>query len=392
MTARILVLGAGYAGSVVVRQLERTLDPDEAEIIWLSEHGSHLVVHEVHRVIRRPALQDVLTIPVEAIKRPETSFERRSVADVHGQERVVESSNGERLAFDYVVDCLGSKTAFYGIDGMRDHALTLKSLDDALAIHSDTMAAAAASSPDDPATVVVGGAGLSGVQCVGELAALRDGESLPIDIHLVEALDEIFPGHDHQFQGALRQRLDDHDVGVSTGDAIVDVADDRLQFDGGDSLEYDVLVWTGGVTGLGKLDDPEIERERGRTTVADTLQTDDERVFVVGDAAIVDLADGPPPPTAQAAWRAADVAAENVVHALRGQPLTDWTYEDWGTFVSVGDDAVAHGVKSVPLNTFSGPVARTLKRAIAARWVAKISSWRRGIRTWLALRPPASPS
>ena len=45
------------------------------------------------------------------------------------------------------------------------------------------------------------------------------------------------------------------------------------------------------------------------------------------------------PPTAQAAWQAAEVVGENVARSIRGQPLDEWTHEDKGTLISVGDDA-----------------------------------------------------
>ncbi|RBI59719.1 NAD(P)/FAD-dependent oxidoreductase [halophilic archaeon] len=385
MTEHILVLGAGYAGSMVIQTLEEQLRDVDAQLTWISKHDYHLMLHEIHRLIRNPGLRDILTIPVEEIKRQGTPFEQQTVEKIRGKERIVEFTDGTTMEFDYVVDCLGSQTAYYDIDGLREHALTLKSLDDALAIHSETTGAAAAASLDEPATVVVGGAGLSGIEGAGELAEFRDQRNLPLDVRLVEAKDEIFPGQDHQFQGALRQQLVDHEINISTGDPIVEVDDESVHFNSGRSADYDVLVWTGGVTGHRELDDPEVELERGRTKVDDTLQSADERIFVVGDSAIVELAEAPPPPTAQAAWQAAEVAAENVIRTIRGQSLRHWTYEDMGTVVSIGDDAIAHEIKFVPVNTFDTAVASYLKRAVTTRWVNKVSSRRRAARTWQAI-------
>jgi NADH dehydrogenase len=106
-------------------------------------------------------------------------------------------------------------------------------------------------------------------------------------------------------------------------------------------------------------------------------------VFALGDSALVEQGpDTIAPPTAQAAWQAAEVAGENVARAVRGQPLKTWTHDDKGTVISVGEDAVAHDVKNFPINVFGGLPARTLKKAIAVRWIADVSSFSRAIDAW----------
>ena len=118
-----------------------------------------------------------------------------------------------------------------------------------------------------------------------------------------------------------------------------------------------------------------------------TFETSDDRVFALGDSAIVDQPNGPCPPTAEAAWEAAEVAGENVARALHGQPLDSWTYDDKGTLISIGEKAVAHDVVGIPLNTFSGSVAVFIKKAIAARWINDITGPGRALRAWSDMQP-----
>lgn len=53
------------------------------------------------------------------------------------------------------------------------------------------------------------------------------------------------------------------------------------------------------------------------------------------------------------------------MRAISGHPLKDWTHEDLGTVVSVGERAVATNVQHVPVSTFGGFPAALLKKAIA---------------------------
>ncbi|WP_101297354.1 NAD(P)/FAD-dependent oxidoreductase [Halegenticoccus soli] len=390
MPKQVVVLGAGYAGAGAVKSFEKEIDDGEAELTWISEHDYHLVLHEVHRAIRNPSVESKIALPIDDIKSPETDFVKGHVSNVDTDERVVELDDDRTVEYDYLLVALGSATAFYGIDGLREYSFTLKSLDDAREIHEAIKSAAAAGSRSDPAQVVVGGAGLSGIQAAGEIAEYRDEHRAPIEIKLVEGLDEVFPGQDPEVQGALRKRLLEKDIEILTGDFISKVDEETIYLGGGedeapDELAYDVLIWTGGITGHEEVSEANVDKdERSNRIFADAdFRTSDERVFAIGDSALVDQGnEAVAPPTAQAAWQAAKVAGENLARAVRGAPLESWTHEDRGTVISVGEKAVAHDVKGVPINTFGGPGAKVLKKGIATRWIADITSVRRAIDAW----------
>ena len=388
MTEKVVVLGAGYAGAGAVQTLESELQRVDADLTWISQNDYHLVLHETHRVVRDPGVQDDITIPVGQIAAPDTEFVQATVEGVDTDEQVVALDDGE-VEYDYLLVALGSQTAYYGIPGMEEHALTLKSLDDALDIHEQVSQAASEASRNDPAQIVIGGAGLSGIQTAGEVAKFRDERRAPIDVYLVEALDEIMPGQDSELQGAVRKRLEDADVEIMTDDPITEADEDAIHFDEGDPLEYDVFVWTGGITGQAAMDDCGLDNEHNRVTCESDFRTSDDRVFAVGDSAIVDQGDDPAPPTAQAAWQAAEVAGKNVARAIGGQPLETWTHEDKGTLISVGEKAIAHDVQagpvSVPIRTFNSYPAKFLKKFVAARWIAGLTSWPRALRAWDSL-------
>ena len=381
MTETVVVLGAGYAGAGAIKSLENHLDGD-ADVVWVADQDYHLVLHESHRVIRNPDVQRKVRLPVDAIKSPSTRFIQGRVTDLDADAREIALDDGSTIAYDYALVALGSRTAYYGIPGLEEHSLTLKSLEDALSIHDQVKEAAREGTRNDPAQIVVGGAGLSGIQTAGEIAEFRDSRRAPIEIHLVEALEEIFPGNDPELQGALRKRLLERDIHISTADPITEADSSTIHFDEGDPLEYDVFVWTGGITGRDCLSDCDLDNNHNRVNVDADFRTSDERVFAIGDAAIVDLGENPAPPTAQAAWQAAEVAGKNLARAVRGQPLDSWSYESKGTLVSVGEEAVAHGIPGIPIDTFGGPMAKVFKKGVAVRWIADMTTVQRAARAW----------
>ncbi|TQQ79290.1 NAD(P)/FAD-dependent oxidoreductase [Halonotius terrestris] len=385
MTDHVVVIGAGYAGAGTVKSFEDEIEDGEAELTWISEHDYHLVLHETHRVIRNPQAESKVAIPVDEIKSPATNFIRDRVTGVDTDERTIDLRDGESVEYDYLLVALGSGTAFFGIDGLEEHALTMKSLDDAREIHEAIREAGEDATQSDPAQVLVGGAGLSGIQTAGEIAGYRDDTRTPMDIKLVEGLDEIFPGNDPRVQGALKKRLQERDVEILTGDFISEVDEETVYLGEDESMPYDVLVWTGGITGREEIADTNLDKDdrSNRVYSESDFQTSDDRVFAIGDAALVDQGgDEEAPPTAQAAWQAAEVAGENLARAVRGAPLKSWKHKDKGTVISVGEDAVAHDVMGVPINTFGGLPAKALKKGIACRWIADVTSVKRAVNAW----------
>ena len=378
MTDDVVVLGSGYAGTGAVKRLESALD-DEADITWISDVDHHLVLHESHRCIRNPEVREKITFDVADIKSPSTRFVQGRVTDIDADERSLTLEDGSTVDYDYLLIGVGSQTAFFGIEGLEEHSLTLKSLQDALDIHEAVTEAAREASRDDPAQVVVGGAGLSGIQSAGEIAEFRDKHRAPVDIHLVEGLDNVFPNNDPVVQAKLRKLLEEKDIEIHTGEFIGEVDDGTVYIGDERELDYDVLLWAGGITGQDAAETVEVNKDErsNRIEAASNFRTSDDRIFAIGDAALVEGADtdGPAPPTAQAAWQAAEVAGENIARAIRGQPLKEWRYDDKGTLISVGEKAVAHDVKGLPVDTFGGPAAKALKKTVAAHWIRKVNGF-----------------
>lgn len=375
MSPEVLVVGAGYAGTGVVSALDAGYPA--VDVTWVSAEPYHEVKHEVHRVIRKPGLATALRIPIDDIHADRTRFYTGTVVGVAPESHEVALAAGDTLDYDYLVLTPGAQTAFYGIPGLREHAFRLRSVDDALAINE-------AITRDDGETVrvVVGGGGLSGVQTAGEIAALGRETGLAVDITVVEALETILPGEPAALRSAVAARLADRGVSVRADAPIVEATADDVELDGGDSLAYDVLVWTGGISGRDVTGSARLERLHHRIETDARLRTNDPRIFGVGDAAAIAQPDGVAPSTAQAAWQAAPVAAANVVATARGEELREWRYRDKGTLVSIGEAAVAHDVAGIPVKTFGSIPARTLKKAVAARWIGGITSWRRVVGLW----------
>ena len=393
---QVAVLGAGYAGITLARRLESTL-PDHVDIVVVDESETHLVKHEVHRVIRRPAVADAIQVPLSELLDRATGRTDR-VTGIDRDERAVHLAGGDDLSYDYVAVCLGSVTADYDIPGVAEHGLTLSSVDDAHGIRTAFLSAAGVDtaggdgvrgtdaadrlSSDGGASatasaggvdVVVGGAGLSGVQTAGELVALAREKSVTADVTLLEQQPHVAPNFPGNLRQAVREALEERGVAVSTGTTVEHATEGVVETDRG-SFDADVFVWTGGITGSEAMGGD-------RPLVHDDLRID-RRAFAVGDAAKAVDADGEPvPASASAAIREAKTVATNIAR------LVDYDLDDGGGFVprldpyrfdvpgwivTVGDGTVAQLGPEV----VTGRPARAMKAAVGAGHLSSVGAIR----------------
>jgi len=415
---RVAVLGAGYAGLTLAKRLEDALPDDE--VVVVDEDGTHLVQHELHRVVRRPALAEDITLDLDDVLDRATVREatvtdvdpEASVATLQtGRENGTGSGDTETLEYDVAAVCLGATTNYYDLPGVREHATPLKRLADARTVRADFLAALEDGTPEEPARVVVGGAGLSGVQVAGELAAIADEladepadpdvddahEAADSDAHeaadsdapeavfvggadasdavevvLLEQKAHVAPEFPTNFQRAVRDQLEARGVTVRTGTAVEGADADGIDLANGERLDYDQFVWTGGIAGSPALDGDRPVVRRDLRLEGDT--------FVLGDAGRVVDTDGEAvPASAQAAIRQARVVADNVErlldHRREGESgfrprLDGYRFDSPGWIVSVGTGAVAQ----VGPTVLTGRPAKLAKASVGAGYLSSVGA------------------
>lgn len=359
---RIAVFGAGYAGLTLARTLEKRL-PNSVELVVVNDRPDHLVQHELHRVVRRPSLADGITVTLEDVFARATVRIAR-VTDIDAEENVAELDDGQ-VKYDIGAVCLGAETAFYDLPGVEEHGTPLKRLPHAARIREEFLSLAAGG------RVVVGGAGLSGVQVAGELVALAREEEIDREVVLLEQHENVAPNFPPNFQNAVRKELESRGVVVNTGATVERATETTVELDSKE-VGYDQFVWTGGIRGPAALGGE-------RPVVSDTLRLDD-RTFVVGDAARVTDSDGAAvPASAAAAVREAQSAATSIVRLAKYEqgeaegfePRAErFRFTAPGWLVSVGDGAVAQ----VGPTVFRGAAAKTLKTTVGAGYLSAVGA------------------
>ncbi|MFB6113078.1 MAG: NAD(P)/FAD-dependent oxidoreductase [Halodesulfurarchaeum sp.] len=371
---RAVVLGGGYAGVVVASRLEGFLEDDD-ELVVVDEDGTHLIRHQLHRLIRRPDLKRRVKVPLSRIVDRGRIHESR-VVSIDTADRTVHLSDGSALSYDVAAVCLGSTPAYDDLPGVESNSIPVTSTQDVLAIREQVLDVI----DRDSSTVVVAGAGLTGIQVAGELAALQsegnDGRGNDLSITLLEQADSVAPGFGPGMQEELRTALERSGVEVRTGTSVAGASESAVHLAGEESIDVDTLVWTGGIAGPNVFDG-------SRPTVRADLQLADS-TFVAGDAArVIDVNGTEATPSAQTAIRQATVAAKNIQSIAEStrEPgsfrprLERYRYDPFAWVVSVGDEAVA----TVGSQVLTGTAARAIKSTVGVGYLASAGGIREAV-------------
>ncbi|MER5494554.1 NAD(P)/FAD-dependent oxidoreductase [Streptomyces sp. NPDC002454] len=363
---RILVVGAGFAGVGCVRRLERRLAPGEAVITLVTPFSYQLYLPLLPQVASGVLTPQSIAVSLRRSRRHRTRIIPGGAigVDLAAKVCVIRKITDEVVdePYDILVLAPGSVTRTFDIPGLVEHARGMKTLAEAAYIRDHVIAQldlADASRDEAERTsrlqfVVVGGgyAGTETAACLQRIttSAVRRYPRLnarQIKWHLIDIAPKLMPELGDRLGLAALEILRRRGIEVSLGVSVAQAGEDTVTLTDGRVLPCRTLIWTAGVAASPLIGTLDAETVRGRLAVgADMCLPGADRVFGLGDAAAVpDLTKGGDavcPPTAQHATRQGAKVAENVLAALRGQPLRPYTHQDLGLVVDLGGkDAVS---------------------------------------------------
>lgn len=397
---RVVILGGGFGGLYTAMRLEKTLarDPD-VEITLVNRENFFLFTPMLHEVAASDLDMTHIVNPVRKLLRRVRFFEgdvefidlaRRRVHVSHGQEH-----HHHELEYDHLVLALGSVTNFYGLPGLSERAMTMKSLGDAIHLRNhlisnleeaDFECCPHARGP--LLNFVVAGGGFAGAETV---AAVNDflREAVGFYPHLDEKMlrvvlahsgEVILPELGEKLGHYAQRKLSERGVEIHTRAKVAGVTEREVTLTDGTVVATNTLVWTAGTSPHPLLDTLPCRRERGRVVTDALLEVPGHAgVWAAGDcAAVPDAATGKfYPPTAQHAIRQGRVLADNISAAVRGRAKRPFSFKTIGLLAAIGRRT---GVAQIMGVNFSGFVAWFLWRSI---YLAKLPRFEKKVRVAL---------
>ncbi|MDQ2673445.1 MAG: NAD(P)/FAD-dependent oxidoreductase [Chloroflexota bacterium] len=373
---RVLVLGGGFAGVETARHLEKlTRRRDDVEV-W--------VVSRENFSVFTPLLPEVCSGQLEArhcvtalraqLRRPSSWAITAEVEqiDLDAKQVLVMGGDGDphRLNYDSLVLALGGETATFGIKGITEYTVGMKTLADAFALRNRLIEMLERADLEEDAderaaqlTFVVGGAGFSGVETAGEIEdfvrrvrkryypKIRQDE---LRFHIVELKERVLPEMSVDMADYAERKLRQRGYEIHLGTPMKEVRENGVLIGDDTFIPSRTVIWTGGVKPSHVVSESGIEVDKaGRAVVRATMQTNRDGVWAIGDCALIPNAEEEGSfhaPTAQNAVREAKQLARNIVATIDGRAddVTPFRYRVIGTLASIGHHTgvgVVFGIK-----------------------------------------------
>jgi len=381
---KIVVLGAGYGGLMTATRLQKQVGVNEADIVLVNKNDYHYETTWLHEASAGTLHHDRVRYDVrEVIDTQKVEFVQATVEEIKHEENRVILDSGE-ISYDYLVISLGAESETFGIKGLKEYAFSIVNVNAARQIreHIEYQFATyntEAEKKDERLTIVVGGAGFTGIEFLGELSNRIPElcKEYDVDFHkvkviCVEAAPMVLPGFDPELVNYATSYLEKKGVEFRIGTAIKEATPEGIIVAKGEDeveeIKAGTVVWAAGVRGNSVIEKSGIEAMRGRVKVnLDLRVPGKENLFIVGDCSLIinEEINRPYPPTAQIAMQQGEVCARNIVALIRGKnELETFEFDNKGTVCSLGEDeaiGTAFGKK------FVGAKASFLKKMIDNR-------------------------
>lgn len=382
---KVLILGAGYGGLMTAVRLQKLVGINDARITLVNKNPYHYETTWLHEASAGTLHPDRVRYNIrDVINNNKIEFVEATAVIVNREEQTVVLEQGE-LHYDYLVVALGAEPETFGIDGLKEHAFSITNLNSARQIrdHMEYQFATYNNEVvknDERLTIIVGGAGFTGIEFLGELTDRLpklceeyDLDKNKIKIMCVEAAPTILPGFDDDLIDYAKKQLEDKGVQFVLNTSIKKCTPEGIVVTKGDDGELEeikanTVIWSAGIRGNSVIENSGFEAIRGRVRVNDDLRyPNDNNIFILGDCSLVinEETKRPYPPTAQIAMQQGELCAKNIASLIKGKTeLDDFTPNIRGTVCSLGDDdavGVAFGKKLV------GTKASLMKKVIDNR-------------------------
>jgi len=350
---RILILGGGFAGIEVLRQLQKAFQNDIGIDITLVSRDNFFLFTPMLPEISSGMIETRHIVTPLRVFCNRAKFYEADVEsiDMDNKQVVISHKIGKQtnpiewrshvLKYDYLVIALGSETNFFGMNEASKQAFTLKSLGDAIVLrnHVINMLEQADIEHEDLnlrtslLTFLVIGGGFSGVEIVGELNDFvldsikhfyHNLEKAKIRRVLVNSGARILPEVTEELSEFALQKLRENGIEVILNTRVIDITSQGVKLNDGTNISTQTIIWAGGGKPPSLLSGLSCEHDKsGRLVTNDFLEVigHTESVMALGDcASITDPNTGKScPPTAQHAIRQGKIAAINLISTIKDQ-------------------------------------------------------------------------
>ncbi|WP_205703511.1 NAD(P)/FAD-dependent oxidoreductase [Hymenobacter radiodurans] len=359
---RVVIVGGGFAGL----ELARTLRHAPVQVVLIDKQNYHAFQPLLYQVATASLAPDSIVSPFRKILDGQDNFYFRlaEAICVDTEQHLLETSIG-RIRYDYLVVATGATANFFGDEQMQRHAITLKSVADAIELRNTVLSNfEQALQLGDMEKInslldfVIVGGGPTGVEIAGALSELRahvfprDYRELnfkEMDIHLVQSGPALLKGMSAEASQKSLEYLKQFGVQVWLDRRVKSYDGYTVTLNTGEKLVTRTLIWAAGVTGSpikGLREGCLLPGNRYAVNEFNQVAGYDN-IFALGDIAAMrsELFPEGHPMVAQPALQQGRLLGHNLERQLKNEPMQPFHYDDKGSMATIGRNHAVADIK-----------------------------------------------
>jgi NADH:ubiquinone reductase (H+-translocating) len=362
----VVIIGAGFGGL----QAAQSLAQSGKDVLLIDRHNYHTFVPLLYQVATAQLEPEHIIYPARTIIRRarRRHFLLAEVEQIDFSAQIIKTNRAE-IEYDFLVIATGSKAQYLGVPGAEEHAFSMRSIEQAVALRDRVLECfEAASIESDPVrrqqllTFVIIGGGATGTEVAGAFAELlrsRIRHEYPtlnlreVKLFLVQSGDRLLSELPPKLGIYTQKYLRNLGVEIRLSTRIYRITPDAVLLKDCQVIATKTAIWTAGVEAV--IPDLATDWSRGtknKLRVRPTLQSlDYANVYAIGDVAYVEQDGKILSGVAPEALQQGVVVARNITRQLRGQLPQPFRYFNKGRLAIIGCHA---GVGQIHGWTFTG--------------------------------------
>ena len=360
---KVVILGGGFGGLAAARALYKS-----AEVTVVDRHNFQTFLPLLYQVSTAGLAADHVAYPIRgALRKTDIKFRMGSPISVDHKNNEVKLDSSEVLKFDHLIVALGSVSADFGIPGVNEHALGMKTVHEALTIRAEIMRRfedLCRFEDDTKLSISVIGGGPTGVEMAGAIAELIRGPlksdqaeaAANIQVSLIEAGPRLLPPFAPSLSERTKKDLEKLGVKVLLNAAVKAIEHRKIVLKDDSVLNSEITIWAAGVKGSDAMAQLSLPTNGNRVAVEPTMQVKNyPNIWALGDIAGALGKDGRPlPMVAPVAIQQGKFIAKQIARLTANKPLTDFKYLDKGSMATIGRNKAIVQVRGLKI---AGPIA-----------------------------------
>jgi NADH dehydrogenase len=360
---KVVILGGGFGGLAAARALDKS-----AEVTVVDRHNFQTFLPLLYQVSTAGLAADHVAYPIRgALRKTDIKFRMGSPILVDHKNKEVKLDSSEVLKFDHLIVALGSVSADFGIPGVNEHALGMKTVHEALTIRAEIMRRfedLCRFEDETKLSISVIGGGPTGVEMAGAIAELIRGPlksdqaeaAANIQVSLIEAGPRLLPPFAPSLSERTKKDLEKLGVKVLLNAAVKAIEHRKIILKDDSVLNSEITIWAAGVKGSDAMAQLNLPTNGNRVAVEPTMQVKNyPNIWALGDIAGALGKDGRPlPMVAPVAIQQGKFIAKQIARLISNKPLTDFKYLDKGSMATIGRNKAIVQVRGLKI---AGPIA-----------------------------------